>query len=114
MKAPMTSSIFKLLAMAVATTTLAACVQMPTEKQSVADLRPQISFKLNAANPMARTSRVILDGQDVGAAQDFTDGVNSLKVLPGTHLLQVLNGSMILLEERFYVADGVNKSFAVK
>jgi hypothetical protein len=63
---------------------------------------------------MAQTSRVILDGQDMGSIQQFTDGVNSLKVLPGTHQLQILNGSLVLLEERFYVADGVNKSFVVK
>ena len=110
----MTQSHFKLFALAFAATALAACVQMPTEKQSVADLRPQISFRLNSANPMTQTSRVILDGQDMGSAQEFIDGVNSLKVLPGTHQLQISNGSLILLEERFYVADGVNKSFVVK
>jgi hypothetical protein len=110
----MKQPLFKFLAMALATTALAACVQMPTEKQSVADLRPQISFRLNTTNPLTPTSRVILDGQDMGSAQEFIDGVNSLKVLPGTHQLQVMNGSLILLEERFYVADGVNKSFVVK
>lgn len=110
----MPQSNFKFLALAVAVSALAACVQMPTEKQSIADLRPQISFKFNPTNPMAQTSRVILDGQDMGSIQQFTDGINSLKVLPGTHQLQILNGSLVLLEERFYVADGVNKSFAVK
>ena len=110
----MTPSHFKLLIVTVAISALAACVQLPTEKQSVADLRPQISFKFNAANPMTQSSRVILDGQDMGSVQDFTDGVSALKVLPGTHQLRVMNGSMILLEERFYVADGVNKSFVVK
>ena len=114
MNSPMTHLLFKSLAMAVVTIGLAACVQMPTERQSVADLRPQISFKLSETNSLVRTGRVILDGQDVGTAQDYADGVNSLKVLPGTHLLQVVNGSSILLEERFYLADGVNKTFAVK
>jgi hypothetical protein len=104
----------KSCAMAFAIMALAACVQMPTEKQSVADLRPQITFKLNAANPLAPTSRVILDGQDMGSVQEFTDGVSALKVLPGTHQLQIRNGSLILQEERFYVADGVNKPFVVK
>lgn len=110
----MTPRLFKLLAMTSMVMALTACVQMPTEKQSVADLRPQISFKLNTSNPLVQTSRVILDGQDVGSAQEFTDGVNSLKVLPGTHQLQIRSGSLSLLEERFYVADGVNKSFVVK
>ena len=110
----MPQSNFKFLALPFAVLALAACVQMPTEKQSIADLRPQISFKFIPTNPMAQTSRVILDGQDMGSIQQFTDGVNSLKVLPGTHQLQILNGSLVLLEERFYVADGVNKSFVVK
>ena len=105
---------FKSCAMLFVTTALVACVQMPTESQSIADLRPQISFKLNSADPLVPTSRVILDGHDMGSVQEFRDGVNSLKVLPGTHQLLIRNGSLILLEERFYVADGVNKSFVVK
>lgn len=90
------------------------CVQMPTEKQSVSDMRPQISFKANAADLRLATARVVLDNTDVGAVQDYIDGVATLKVLPGTHQLRVIQGVQLIHEERFYAGDGVNKSFFLK
>lgn len=99
---------------AISLMTLAACVQMPTEKQGVADLRPQISFKVDTANANTASSRIFVDGIDVGAASDFVDGVNSLKILPGTHQIKVVGNGGTLLEERVYIGDGVNKSFTLK
>lgn len=94
--------------------TLAACVQMPTEKQGTSDLRPQISFSVDATNERTMNSRVYVDGIEVGSASEFVHGVNSLKILPGTHLIKVVSNGETLLEERVYIGDGVNKSFTLK
>ncbi len=51
---------------------LTGCVQMPTEKQSVESLKPQISFRL--ANESAGYAVVVLDGLQVGAAGQFQTG----------------------------------------
>lgn len=91
-----------------------ACVQMPTEKQSVSDMRPQISFKADGAETRLTTARVILDNMDVGAVQDYLDGMATLKVQPGTHQLRIVQGTQVIHEERFYAGDGVVKSFALK
>lgn len=87
------------------------CVQMPTERQGVVDLRPQISF---VAAPVLHDSRVFIDNVDVGRVGDFIDGVAALRVLPGTHVVKVTSRNAVLLEERFYVADGVSRSFVVR
>lgn len=93
---------------------LGACVQMPTEKQSVSDLRPQISFQFATTDQVVSNSRIVINGLEMGLVKDFPEGVSSLKVISGTHQLQVLNGKQVLFEERFYVGDGVNKTFVVK
>lgn len=105
---------FKLIAATLVCTLAAGCVQMPTEKQAVSDIRPQISFKANLGDPRLASARVILDNMDVGTVQDYIDGVATLKVLPGTHHLRVVQSSQVLHEERFYAGDGVNKSFILK
>ena len=89
-----------------------ACTQMPTEKLGVADLRPQVSFKLET--PDLGAAQVIVDGLNMGQAGQYVDGAASLRLLPGTHHLQVVWGGRAVLSERFYAADGVNKSFVLK
>lgn len=91
---------------------LAGCTQMPTEKQGISDLRPQISFKLNGDE--ALSARVFLDGLDVGQVGDYVDGQRALRILSGNHTLRVIASSQVLLEERFYIGDGVSRSFLVK
>lgn len=88
------------------------CTQMPTEKQSISDMRPQISFK--AADDQARSARVILDGLDMGVVGDYVEGSASLRILSGTHLLRVVMGNQVVLDEKFYVGDGTNRTFIVK
>lgn len=95
-----------------ASLSLVACVQAPTEKQSISDMRPQISF--NVSNDQAKEARVQIDGLDMGNVGSYIEGISTLRILPGTHLLRVSLGSTILLEEKFYLADGVNRSFNLK
>lgn len=89
----------------------AGCTQMPTEKQAIVDLRPQISFK---ADENSYGAKVLLDGLDMGSVGDYLDAKNSLRILPGTHILRVVLASQVLLEEKFYLGDGVNRTFIVK
>jgi hypothetical protein len=88
------------------------CTQMPTEKHSVSDMRPQIAFKV--ATDGAHSARILLDGLDVGALENYLEGVAAVRILPGTHTLRVVSGNAILLDERFYIGDGVNRTFIVK
>lgn len=92
--------------------TLSGCTQMPTEKQGISDLRPQLSFKL--ADEGLRGARVLVDNLDMGTVGDYLDGSASLRILPGMHVVRVeLNGRAIV-DEKIYTGDGVNRSILVK
>jgi hypothetical protein len=90
---------------------LGGCVQMPTGKQAVVDMRPQISF---VAEPGHRDARVFLDDAEVGRVGDYLDGAAALRVLPGTHVVRVVSGGGVLLDERFYIADGASRAFVIR
>jgi len=101
------------MAGAMATTILTGgCTQMPTEKQGISDMRPQISFKTDEAK--LHSARVFLDGLDMGTVGDYADGVAALRILPGTHLMRITAGSAIIFEEKFYLGDGANRAFILK
>lgn len=99
------------LASVLAAAALTGCVQMPTEKQSVVDQRPQISFRIGNESQLA--ARVYVDRLDVGTAGEYAEGKAVLRVLPGTHVVEVRLGTQQLLNERVYLADGVSRSFAL-
>jgi hypothetical protein len=88
------------------------CTQMPTEKQGVSDIRPQISFK--APDIQNHSARVIVDGLDMGSLGTFLEGVAALRIVSGTHQVRVMNGSQVLLDEKFYAGDGVNRTFLIQ
>ena len=91
---------------------VSGCVQMPTEKQSVVDQRPQITFRVSDPQRLAG-ARVVVDGLDMGAAQDFLDGQASLRIQPGTHQVKVVAGDRVLLAEQAYLGDGVVRPFII-
>ena len=90
---------------------ISACTQMPTEKQSISDLRPQISFK--AGDERTRSARVVIDGLDMGPVEKYLEGAASLRILSGTHVLNIVLGNQVIFQEKFYAGDGVNRSFIV-
>ncbi|WP_372824537.1 hypothetical protein [Polaromonas sp.] len=91
---------------------LAGCTQMPTEKQGISDMRPQISFQ--APDERVRNARVTIDGLDMGVVGNYIEGTSALRILPGTHLITVDLGGQVILHEKFYVGDGVSRSFVAK
>lgn len=92
---------------------LACTIQLPTEKQEVADLRPQISFSMADPKDQAAAYRVFVDGLDMGAAEKYLAGQTALKVLSGTHLIRVERSGLSVLEERVYLGDGATRTFLV-
>ena len=96
----------------IAALTLVACVQYPTERQSVVDTRPSLSFRMTGTSDAS--TRVIVDGLDMGSVSDYLEGKGSLRILPGTHVIKITNGTSLLLQETLYVGDGVNRTMTVK
>lgn len=92
---------------------LSGCVQMPTETRSIVDMRPQISFKLANPSRSSTSMRIFVDDLDVGLVSSFLEGQASIRVLPGTHVLRVESAGTVLLNERFYIAEGVSRTFLI-
>lgn len=92
---------------------LSACVQMPTHTSSTVDNRPQLSFI--AASEQANLSEytIWIDGLESGKASDFKVDEAALRVLPGSHLIELKKGDNVVLEETIYVGDGVTKKMVV-
>ena len=91
----------------------AACVQMPTEKQEVVDLRPQLAFALSDPNDDAAAYRVFVDDLDMGPAASYSAGRNGLKVLSGTHAVRVEGRGKIVVQERVYLGDGAVRTITI-
>jgi len=102
----------KLILTVVCIVFLAACTQMPTEKQNVVDMRPNLSFKVT--DESLNRARVLVDGLDVGTVGDYLEGRTALRVLSGNHLVKVVLDGGTVHEEKVYVGDGVNRSLIVK
>lgn len=88
------------------------CTQLPTERQGVTDMRPQLSFKV--LDESLYGARIFVDGLDMGLVDDYMDGVASLRVLPGNHQIRVDLKGRTILDEKLYVGDGVNRTILVK
>ena len=50
------------------------------------------------------TSQVILDGVVVGPVSDFDGANQTLGVVPGSHVIQITDGSAVLYDKKIYVA----------
>lgn len=87
------------------------CTQLPTENRNVSDMRPQISFKV--ANETKKAANVLVDGLAMGSVGNYLEGIAALRILPGTHVLTIVLGNQIILEEKFYAGDGVTRSFVL-
>ena len=49
-------------------------------------------------------SQVILDGVVVGPVSDFDGANQTLGVVPGSHVIQITDGSAVLYDKKIYVA----------
>ena len=91
---------------------LTGCVNMPTEKQSVVDQRPQITFRVADVERFG-DARVLVDELDMGQVRQYLDGKGALRVLAGTHVVKVQSDGTVFLMERVYLGDGVLRPFVV-
>ena len=89
-----------------------ACSQIPTDKQSAVDLRPQISFR--PVNENTADGRVFVDGLDVGAVNEYLENQSALKVLPGKHVVTIVSRDRTVYQETIYVGHGISRTIIVQ
>ncbi len=84
------------------------CVQMPTTTSSTVDNRPQITFKTSERSDLEGL-RVIVDGLDNGPIAPFTNSSKALRILSGTHIIEIVDGDKVISSQKIYLSDGVTK-----
>ncbi|MFB1072247.1 hypothetical protein [Vibrio diabolicus] len=92
---------------------ITGCVQMPTTKSIAVDNRPQLTFK-NTTNNSPNDYSIFIDGLDNGSIAPFSNGTKALRVLPGTHLIEIYKGDKLISSQKIYVGDGVTKEVIVE
>jgi hypothetical protein len=89
---------------------VAGCV--PTEKYSIVDARPQISFKV-VKEEYTKEYEVFIDNLFMGKAVNFLEGEAALRVIPGAHVVRVKHLGKVILEEKIYLGDGSAKTVVI-
>lgn len=100
----------KTSAFVLSSTLLAAALSgcaMPTEEGGTIDNRPQISFRSTTGGPAAE---VFVDGLAAGRTDAYLEGKAALRVLPGTHVVEIRRADGTVSKQTIYVADGVTKT----
>lgn len=93
--------------------TLSGCVKQPTRNEQTVDMRPAISFTPKSKSQVAASYSVYVDNLDMGDAAQFITGESALRVLSGTHLIELKRGDDTVLSNKVFLGDGATKSFVL-
>lgn len=81
-----------------------ACAH-PAKRVQTLDDRPMLSIK-----GTSDTATVFVDGLNMGTASIFSGNKNALRLEPGTHLVEIRDGSQTYFKENLYLGSGSNKT----
>lgn len=76
------------------------CVSPEPQVRTV-DSRPLLCFE-----GISVRATIFLDGLEIGSADQFEDGNSCLRVLPGTHNVEIREGTEVIFRERLYLGAG--------
>lgn len=90
---------------------LAACVQTPTRNTQVVDDRPGLAFELSS--PSAENYELKVDGVSYGRVGQYLAGENRLRIINGSHLVELVNGGQTVFTKKVYLGSGSNRILKV-
>jgi len=90
-----------------------ACVKQPTQSEATVDLRPAISFTPKSETQITSAYTVFVDNLPMGTADQYLTGEAALRVLAGTHVVELRRGDETVLKEKVYLGDGAIKSLLI-
>lgn len=92
----------RLLTLVFLSVLLLGCVRTPTQVTQTVDDRPRVAFDTAALAQKASAYQVRIDGVMYGSIQRYQHDKNTLPLLPGKHLIEVLlDGDVIFVKEVF-------------
>lgn len=90
---------------------LAGCIQSPTHGTQTVDDRPGLTFSLHDRS--ARDYELRVDGVSYGPVGQYLEGENLLKLVDGTHVVELWSGEDRMFQQRIYLGAGVNRVITV-
>lgn len=90
---------------------LAACVQTPSRNTQVVDDRPGLAFEVNSV--AAEYYELRIDGVSYGYVRDYLAGENLLKIIDGTHQVELLSDGKVVFQKEVYLGAGTNRILKV-
>ena len=90
---------------------LAACVQTPTRNTQLVDDRPGLAFELSS--PTAENYELKVDGVSYGRVGQYLVGENRLRIINGSHLVELVNGGQTVFTKKVYLGSGSNRVLKV-
>jgi hypothetical protein len=90
---------------------LAACVQTPTRNTQVVDDRPGLAFEL--ASSAAEAYELKVDGVSYGRVGQYLAGENRLRIIDGSHVVELENNGEVVFTQKVYLGAGSNRILKV-
>lgn len=90
---------------------LAACVQTPTRSTEVVDDRPGLAFEVHSV--AAEFYELRVDGVSYGFVRQYLAGENLLKIIDGTHQVELLSDGQVVYQKQVYLGAGTNRILKV-
>ena len=91
--------------------TLAACVQSPSRNTQVVDDRPGLAFELDSV--AAEYYELRIDGVSYGYVRQYLAGENLLRIIDGTHQVELLSDGNVVFQQGVYLGAGSNRILKV-
>src|SRR5690554_3570237 len=90
---------------------LAGCVQSPTKNTQVVDDRPGLAFDLSSSS--SASYELLVNGVSYGAVGQYQAGDSVLKVIDGTHQIELVENGKTVFRQKVYLGAGVNRTVKV-
>jgi len=90
---------------------LSACVQTPTQNTQVVDDRPGLAFELSSSAAEAYELKV--DGVSYGRVGQYLSGENRLRIIDGSHVVELENNGEVVFTQEVYLGAGSNRILKV-
>lgn len=90
---------------------LSGCVRTPTQNTQVVDNRPGLAFDLPSSYPESYEVRV--DDISYGKVSQYIAGENLLRLIDGTHYVELVNKGKVVFSKEIYLGAGSNRILKV-
>lgn len=89
---------------------LAACAKSPTRNTQVVDDRPGLAFELAE---QSESYELKVDGVSYGRVGQYKAGENLLKIIDGTHQIELVSDGEVVYRKEVYLGAGSNRVLKV-